>query len=167
MSSAWQRGKLINRTKNDWRINKQLIRTESEWKDYAMSTFIRDINCTNWINIRLLKIFYVCIFNQSNGLGVNLRPSSKSVFRHPLFRVFKWCFFYCFIFWAPYIHVRIFSVVIKVWTAVCNIFDLRFITTGIDLIWSKLRWILDMDIYTTSQFAWINNKQSWNQFTSH
>lgn len=53
-------------------MNKQLIRTESEWKDYAMSTFIRDINCTNWINIRLLKIFHVCIFNQSNGLGVNL-----------------------------------------------------------------------------------------------
>lgn len=107
MSSAWQRGKLINRTKNDWRINKQLIRTESEWKDYAMSTFIRDINCTNWINIRLLKIFHVCIFNQSNGLGVNLRPSSKSVFRHPLFRVFKWCFllfyFLCTIYTYTYL----------------------------------------------------------------
>lgn len=35
-----------------------------------------------------------------------------------------------------------------------------------DSISSKFRWISDLDIYTTSQFSWINNKQSLNQFAA-
>lgn len=131
-----------------------------------MSTFIRYINCTNWINIRLWKIFHVCIFNQSNGLGVNLRPSSKSVFRHPLFRVFKWCFL-------------LFYFLCTIYTYTYLLGGNQGLNSGVHYFWFKIfnnrNWFNLEQIVMNFRygylyhfaFSWINNKQSLNQFTSH